>query len=164
MNAAEYAAGQLEQSLDLLKMCLSGLDDAQYNAPAAGTANCSAKTHVHALTAVDYFVNMLVGGGQSSWGEVATKTGLPANPQEIWKSDAQIPLAELNAFSDRVREAALANVRKLSDADFDREVEAPIFGKRSVAWLLQLASAHTAGHAGDIAGVKGTQGLKGLPF
>jgi hypothetical protein len=30
--------------------------------------------------------------------------------------------------------------------------------------VLQLLGMHTAGHAGDMATVKGMQGLKGLPF
>ncbi len=48
--------------------------------------------------------------------------------------------------------------------DLDREIETQFFGRKSAAWLLQLAGVHSVGHGGDIAAVKGMQGLKGLPF
>jgi hypothetical protein len=55
-------------------------------------------------------------------------------------------------------------ISSIGDDDLDREVETQFFGKKDVAYLLQLAAMHAAGHAGDIAAVKGAQGLKGLPF
>jgi hypothetical protein len=164
MNAIEYAKTNLKESLGLLNMCAGGVDDAQYNWSPPGTCNEIAKTHVHALSSVDFFVNGLVGGGELSWPAVAQAHGLPASPLEIWKHEGAIPVAAINEYGQKVQQSALERVASMTDADLDREIETQFFGTKSVAWLLQLAGNHAAGHAGDIAAVKGMQGLKGLPF
>jgi hypothetical protein len=52
---------------------------------------------------------------------------------------------------------------KLTDDELDRQVS--FFGSESsVADVLVRFVAHTAGHTGEIAAVKGMQGLQGLPF
>ncbi len=98
------------------------------------------------------------------WGTYAQKAGAPANPMEIWAFSGAIPQPIINAYATAVQEAALGYVSSLSDADLDREIETQFFGRKSLAWVIQLIGLHCAGHAGDMASVKGMQGLKGLPF
>jgi hypothetical protein len=166
MNAAQYAKDNLESCLGLLNACVGGMDDAQYNWKPGGTANIAAKSHVHAVTAVDFFINGIIRGDQAGllWNEFAPKHGLPQNPMGIWTHEGAIAYAAMQEFAKEVQSKAVEFVASLKDEDFDREIETQFFGKKSVAFLVQLAGMHAVGHGGDIAAVKGIQGLKGLPF
>ena len=164
MNAVDYAKSQMEQIFGLLNMCAEGIDEAQYNFNPPGTCNSVAKSHVHAASGIDFFLIRMLKGGDMLWPGFGPAHGLPANPQEIWGYDGVIPLAAVKEFSAKAQKVALDYIATLGDADLDREVETQFFGKKSAGWVLQLLGMHTAGHAGDMATVKGMQGLKGLPF
>ena len=43
-------------------------------------------------------------------------------------------------------------------------VDTRFAGTQTVAWVLQLVTSHTLGHAGEISAIKGTMGLQGLPM
>jgi len=164
LKATDYAKLQTEQAFGLLKMAADGMDDAQYNLDAPGTCNAAAKSHVHALTAFDFFVLNKAKGDDMLWPQFGPKHGLPANPTEIWGYTGTVSGVAINDFAEQMQKATLDYISTLSDADLDREVDTEFFGKQSMAFVLQLAAMHAAGHAGDVAAVKGMQGLKGLPF
>ncbi len=164
MKATDYVKLQTQQAFGLLKMAADGMDDAQYNLAGPGTCNPAAKSHVHALTGFDFFVLNRAKGGEMLWPHFGPKHGLPANPTEIWGFVGTVPSAAVKEFAEQMQAATLSYISTLSDADLDREVDTQFFGKQSVAYVLQLAAMHASGHAGDVAAVKGMQGLKGLPF
>ena len=164
MKATDYVKLQTEQAFGLLKMAADGMDDAQYNLDGPGTSNAAAKSHVHALTAVDFFVLNKAKGSDMLWPAFAPKHGLPANSQEIWGFSGTIPGAAIKEFGGEIQKATTDYIATLNDADLDREVDTQFFGTQSLAFVLQLAAMHCAGHAGDVAAVKGAHGLKGLPF
>ena len=163
MDAITYAKGSLEQSMSLLAVTADGMNASQYNLDPTGTCNPVAKNHVHAWSALDFFILASAAGGQMKWPAVAQAQGLSSNPLEIWKYEGNVDLDAIKAYGEDVRQAVLAYLSTLSDADLDRELKTP-FGTQTLAWVLQLMTAHLAGHAGDIAAVKGVQGLKGLPY
>jgi hypothetical protein len=165
MNGVTYAKTQLEGAFGLLGACAGGMDDAQYNWKPAGTANVAAKSHVHALTSSDFFINGIArSGADLVWASFAPANGLPANPMQIWTYEQPIPFAPMQDYAKQVQQSVLDYVATLSDDDLDRELETNFFGKKPISFLLQLAVNHSVGHGGDIAAVKGIQGLKGLPF
>ena len=164
MNAVTYARTDLESAFGLLNMCAAGMDDAQYNWAPGGTCNTIAKSHVHAVTSIDFFINATIKGGQMLWTPVAQAHSLPQSPLEVWNHEGAIPKAAIDDYAQATQKAALDAIAGFSDSDLDREIDTPFFGTKSVAWLLQLVSTHSTGHGGDIAAVKGMQGLKGLPF
>ena len=164
MDAISYAKSALQDQLGLLSACAAGMDDAQYNWKPGGTANPAAKSHVHAVSSVDFFINMLVGGGPLLWGDFAKQHGLPESPMGIWTYDGAVPVEPMRDYAAKAGAAALEVVGAMKDADLDREIETQFFGKKPAAFLIQLAGYHAVGHGGDIATVKGMQGLKGLPF
>ena len=66
-------------------------------------------------------------------------------------------------YQQAVRAATDAYLETLIAEELDREVR--FFGSmQPVANVLTTLVAHTMGHAGDIAAIKGLQGVKGLPF
>jgi DinB superfamily len=164
VKATDYVKLQTEQAFGLLKIAADGMDDAQYNLDGPGTSNAAAKSHVHALTAFDFFVMNRAKGSDMLWPQFAVTHGLPANSLEIWGHGGVIAGAAIKEFAEQMQKATLDYIATLSDADLDREVDTQFFGKQSLAYVLQLAAMHCAGHAGDVAAVKGSQGLKGLPF
>ena len=164
MHATRYAKLQLEQAFNLINGAAQGMDDKQYNWKPEGTCNPAGKNHVHALTSIDFFLNFIAQGKPTLWQSFATEHGLPQNPLEVWGYDGQISMDAVNAYGQKVQQSALDYLATLSDADLDREVDTRFFGTQNVGFLLQLAGMHTVGHTGDIAALKGIQGLKGLPF
>lgn len=164
MKAIDYVKLQTEQAFGLLKLAADGMDDAQYNLDGPGTSNAAAKSHVHALTAFDFFVIDKAKGGSRLWPAFASQHGLPPNSTEIWGHGGAIAGAAINEFAEQIQKATLDYIATLNDADLDRQVDTQFFGKQSLAYVLQLAAMHCAGHAGDVAAVKGAHGLKGLPF
>ena len=164
MNAMDYAKLQLHEAFALMDACVGDLDDDHYNWKPGGTCNPIAKSHVHAVTSIDFFVNGVLKGAAMEWPGVATAHGLPANPMQLWQSEARIPLTAIKDYAKSMEAIALDYLSSLSEADLDREVETQFFGKRDVSYIVQLVGMHMAGHTGDMAAVKGIQGLKGLPF
>jgi hypothetical protein len=98
------------------------------------------------------------------WQGVAEKLGLPSNMIEIWKTDAPINLSDMQEYSHSLREAGLPAVEALDDADLEREVQAPVFGRRDAGFVIRLSAMQLAIHTGEISAAKGLQGLQGLPF
>ena len=164
MDAITFAQGQIEQAFGLAALAAKDMTDEQYNAAPGGTSNSAAKSHVHAVTSMDFFITGLIGGGKLQWGEFAPAHGLPANPMEIWAFTGTVPMAPMNEYTASVKDRVLEQVSAMKEADLDRKIETQFFGTQSVAWILQLATAHLAAHSGDMAAAKGAQGLKGLPF
>ena len=164
MNAKDYARSQVEGALDFLATCAKDMDEAQYNHKPAGNCNAAAKLHAHALSGADFFVTVVLAGQPSKWPEFASQTGLPENAMEIWGSDVTVKPSVMQAYAEAIKGPILEYIDTLSDEDLDREIDTRFAGKQTIAWVLQLVGSHTVGHAGEISAVKGTQGLKGLPF
>ncbi|MCH8814267.1 MAG: DinB family protein [Chloroflexi bacterium] len=164
MKATEYARSQVEGALDFLATCAKDMDEAQYNHKPDGKCNPAGKLHAHALSAADFFVTGMLAGQPSKWPEFAGQTGLPANAMEIWGSDATIKPSVMDTYASAIKDPILAYIDTLTDEDLDRKIDTRFAGEQTVAWVLQLVTSHTLGHAGEIAAVKGTQGLQGLPF
>jgi hypothetical protein len=164
MDAVTYAKQGLERIFGLFNTIAEGMTPEQYNWSPGGTANAIAKTHVHAMTSVDFFITGTLARGEMRWKSFAEEQGLPANPMEIWGFTGQVSLDAMKRYSQDVQKAAIDYVASLTDGDLDREVETAFFGKQTAAFMIGLAGMHAMGHGGDISAVKGLQGLKGLPF
>lgn len=164
MDSITYARKSLEQAFKLFNIVADGMTDEQYNWEPQGTANSIARSHVHAMSSVDFFLNGTLKGGEMAWPAFAAANGLPANPMEIWSFPSAIPLASMKEYGANVQQSVLEYVSSLTEADLDRVVDTSFFGQQTTAFLIQLAGTHSMGHGGDMSAVKGLQGLKGLPF
>jgi hypothetical protein len=83
---------------------------------------------------------------------------------ELWTTAAPINLGYMQEYSRNLRAAGLPAVEALEDVDLEREVEAPVLGRRDVGFVIRLAGTQLAIHTGEISAAKGLQGLQGLPF
>jgi len=163
MDAMRYATSQLEQGINLLNVAADGMTQEQYDFAPPGTCNAAAKSHVHALAALELFVLNSAKGDPMRWPETAQTLGLPANPLEVFSHAGTIPMDAIKEYGKSVKQSTLEYLGTLGADDLDRKI-ATRFGEQTIAWTVQLMTVHLAGHAGDIAAVKGIQGIKGLPF
>ncbi len=154
---------QLNEAFDWLDQVIAELTPEQYSWRPEGSANPISKLHAHTLSSADFWMNLMGLQKPMLWMGVSQKLGLPGNFIEVWKTDAPINLRDMQEYTKGLREASLA-IDALDDVALERELTAPIFGKRDVGFVLRLAGMQLAIHTGEISAAKGIQGLQGLPF
>jgi len=154
---------QLNEAFEWLDQVIAGLTPEQYSWQPEGSANPISKLHAHTLSSADFWMNLMGLQKPMLWMGVSQKLGLPGNFIEVWKTDTPIKLSDMQDYAKDLREASLA-IDALDDAALERELTAPVFGKRDVGFVLRLAGMQMAIHTGEISAAKGMQGLQGLPF
>jgi len=154
---------QLNEALDWLDQVIADLTPEQYSWQPGGTANSIAKLHAHTLSGADFWMNLMGLQKPMLWMGVSQKLGLPSNFIEVWKTEAPINLSDMQDYAKNLREASLT-IDTLDDAALERELNATVFGKRDVGFVLRWAAMQMAIHTGEISAAKGLQGLQGLPF
>jgi len=96
-----------------------------------------------------------------------TNVEMPASPELTveWGRSVKVNLPAFREYARAVYAATDAYVAALSDADLDRKVDTGFIGEQTVAFVLSnVLGWHAAEHTGEIAALKGVQGLKGLQF
>ncbi len=145
-----------------------------------GTALPIAACYAHVVVAEDGMVNgILKGGVPLFFGEWAGRTGLSALPPmpdpqagatsgwSVWARTVTADLAALRRYAAAVYAASDAFLAGLGDEDLPRPLDLTAFGlgMRTVGFLVTEGLApHAFVHGGEIACLKGLQGLKGSPF
>jgi hypothetical protein len=92
---------------------------------------------------------------------------MPANPQfdPAWGRTVRMHLPPFREYAKAVYAATDAYVSSLTPADLERKVDTGFVGEQTVGFVLgNICVWHVAEHNGEIAALKGAQGLKGLPF
>ena len=164
MNATQYAKTEIRQGLDFLDLCVKGMTDEQYNWKPSGTCHPASKLHAHVLYYVDFSINLVLEANPSTWGQFAEKEGLGANVPEIWSADSSITLSAMQEYATDLTESVESYFGASIEKDLDRQVDTRFIGTQTVGWMLTFITYHTLIHTGEIAAVKGMQGLKGLPI
>ena len=169
MNAAQYVHQQVAEARGLTDAAMAGLTDEQFNWPPPGTLNPIKSAMLHAVAGEDLFFQSLLRDRPPLWvtGGWAGRIGLAQAPGggEGWEEAraTELALAPVLAYAEAVCRETNDYLARLTDEELDRPVS--FFGAEStVAAVLARFVAHTAGHAGEIAAVKGMQALQGLPF
>ena len=168
MDAREYIRRQFVALRRLQDGVMQGTTDEQFNWTPPGTANPIRVAFVHLVSGEDAFIGA-IGGRERLWdsGGWAAKVGISAPPGrgQGWEElkAATIPVAPVLEYAAAARAATEAYLATLTPEELDRPVT--IFGgERTVADILALLVVHTTGHLGEIAAIKGSQGVQGLPF
>ena len=82
-----------------------------------------------------------------------------------WARGVKMNLPVFREYARAVYAATDQYVGSLSDADLERKVQTGFVGEQTVAFVISnILGWHAAEHTGEIAALKGVQGLKGLPF
>ncbi|MSQ35716.1 MAG: DinB family protein [Dehalococcoidia bacterium] len=152
----------------MVRAVLRDATDAQLAWQPPGAAHSAGATYLHLLTAADGFVNRMLRGAPTLWdaGGWPDRLGVPELPRlGDWSGvhGRAFTLDALAPYQQAVLDATLAYAESLASADLDRPVD---FLERTVplADVLARVTVHTCLHAGEIASLRGAQGVSGLPF
>lgn len=160
-------AGLFKQATDTLHGTMSDVtSDAAHYLP-AGNANTIAANAAHIITGIDGIIHGLIMGGTPLMATEPTGLSTPApmgGDWGDWGRTVQIEKATLKAYAEKVIKSAADYINTLNDTDLTRNVTSPSGTEMSVGRWLGIAILNTAWHTGEIASLKGTQGLTGYPF
>jgi uncharacterized damage-inducible protein DinB len=169
MNVVEYIQRQFDALRRQTNATVADLTDEQLNWAPPGMANKIGVTLLHAVAGEDMMVQTWLQGKLTlwelqDWGDrigLKTPPGGPGNWDEA--NSVHLKLASLMAYQEAVCEKTSAYLSALTPEELDRTVK--LFnGDHPAADVLVLAENHILGHLGEIAALKGVQGVKGLPF
>lgn len=135
------------------------------------TADSIAAIYAHIVFAEDVIPNVILRGQQplyqtDGW---EAKTGLPfpGLPPSLagdWAKNIKMDLPKFQEYGKAVAASLDEYLANLPDSELERKVKGP-FGEGRVDWVIAtILGTHLPGHAGEIAALKGVQGMKGLPF
>ena len=169
MDITTYIQQQLAGARRQVDVVMQDLTDEQFNWLPPGTLSPISATFIHIVAGEDYQIQVVAQGRPrlweaQAWGE---KVGVPnpPNPNGGWDvyKTVQLAVAPVLAYQQAVRAATDAYLAGLTMEELGREVN---YARRAmpVANLLMMLVVHSASHAGEIAAIKGMQGVKGLPF
>ena len=165
MDALELYRRQLSLNRWAWGVMLAGLDDDTFNWIPPGRANTIAATLLHALGMEDFYVQEALQAKMILWESQAwaVSLGLAELPNQgnAWSEvrTRRLDLAQVMRYGEAVHAATQATVESLTPAELEREL--PLGPRiRCVADLLATLLLHNASHGGEIAALKGLQGLK----
>jgi hypothetical protein len=169
MDVVVYAKGLFAAMRRLRDAALRNTTDEQLNWIPPGIANPIRASLVHLLTSEDRVIHVVLQGKPMVWesGDWGEQIGLAAHPGygPGW-DDAKsttLRLAPLLDYAAAVGAAADEYIARLTPEELERTV--PYLGdERPVRDVLAMMVVHASAHAGEIAALKGIQGVKGLPF
>ncbi len=176
MTALQLLKDQLKSARENFEATVGDLTQDQLHQHPGGKALPVGAQYAHLICSEDVIMSgMLQGKPSLSETTFKDKTGLsepmpPMDAQwseanEKWANNVQINLDQLRQYSQAVYSATDEYINGLKDEDLDREVDLGDWGKQTVAQMLSgFIIAHTNSLTGEIAALKGLQGLKGYPF
>lgn len=170
MNAQDTVRQQLAFWHGTVDSMLKDVGDKLNTQLKDSTCGSIASIYAHMVFAEDGIVNGMFQGkpvlyAADGWD---AKTGVkhPGGPMQTpeWASDVKMDLATFQNYAKKVYAQTDAYLANLSDAELERKVQGPV-GETTIGWFLTtILGTHFPGHAGEIAALKGVQGMKGLPF
>jgi hypothetical protein len=167
MNTIELIKHDMAGMRRMVNMTMENMTAELFNWAPPGTANTISATFVHFINTEDNFVHKVIQGKPSVWenGGWSQKTGVQKLPSigEDWSyfKHQQIVIQPLLEYMAAVWADTDAYLENLQEAELDRKVKFA-GGERSVADMLLMAASQSLSHNGEIAALKGIQGVKGL--
>lgn len=166
---------QLRSANWLLEACMEGVTQDQLQWNPAGTAHSVASSYAHAVVGQDFVIHGMVQNkpplAATTW---ANKVGVSALPPQEggadwsgWARTVRVDLAAIKQYAQAVYAASDAYLAGLKPDELDRMIDltAAGLGQQTLNWVLFGAViGHVANHTGEIAAIKGVQGLQGYPF
>jgi uncharacterized damage-inducible protein DinB len=167
MDTKTYIQQQIARARHWSDLATQDLTSEVLNWLPPGTVNPISAILLHMVFAEDHFIQTILQGTARCWDhqdrsrEIGIRT--PPGGPEGWDEfkTTHINLAAVQAYEQTVRAATDAYLARLTVEELERQVD--YFGNTvPVAYVLMTLVVHTASHAGEIAALKGTQGVQGL--
>ncbi|MEZ4867769.1 MAG: DinB family protein [Caldilineaceae bacterium] len=167
-SAINLLRAQFTQCFEWLEGTMAGVTMEVANYKPAGNVSPIAGQLAHTITSLDgLVVGAVAGKAPVMASSFAGKTGMSEAPPPgfawgEWGQRVQLDLPAFHEYSKAVFTAVHECLDTLSDGDLTRELDLP-FGKQTVSWVFNIMLLNTLSHTGEIACLKGLQGLKGYP-
>jgi hypothetical protein len=133
------------------------------------TVTSIGSVYAHIVLSEDGIINGLCQGKPTVYeaGGWRDKVSIPFDGTTLspdWAKGLKLDLPPFREYAQAVYANTDAYIANLPDAELEKKVQTPI-GEQTVEWaLVALLATHLPQHTGEIAALKGVQGLKGLPF
>jgi len=169
MDAIEFIRQWIAAARHQIEDSIQDITVAQFNWPPPGTASPISAVFIHLLNSEDFFFQNVIQAKPKLWetGGWAEKTGVKNFPDYggDWDEFKRMTLAlePVLAYQCTLYASTDSYLDKLSPDELDRKVKFA-GGLHSVAAMIIHTTSHTVCHAGEIAVLKGIQGVKGLPY
>lgn len=171
MNAQQAVRSQLQFWHGTLDQVLSDCTPEAFNNPVpGGKISQIGAIYAHAVLSEDAIVHGLLQGKPLIFqtGGWEPKTGVTFDGRPMltpeWASSLKFDMKPFQDYSHEVYKAVDDYLAQLPDGEMDRKTQGPL-GETTVGFMVtNILGTHTIGHTGEIAALKGVQGMKGLPF
>ena len=132
------------------------------------TINKLGSVYAHTVLSEDMMLSGMVDGREpvlksDGWAE---KLGVDAASARQDETLAGLTI-DLETFREYAKAVAAATddfLANATDEELNKEVDSPMGKQPFITFFANIGITHIAGHWGEIAALKGVQGLKGLPF
>lgn len=173
--ATELLLTQLKAVHGALEQTMEGVTDEVAHYMPAGKANPIAGTYAHLVFSEDLFMhNFLMKTAPLCESEYKDKTGASElHPMEWevaypkWLKEVKLDVTKFREYAIAVYAATEEYVATLTDEDLEKDVDMSSFGmgsKKTHDFIANIISGHAYSITGEVAVLKGIQGLKGYPF
>ena len=134
----------------------------------AWTINKIGSLYAHIVLAEDMMVGGMGKGGETvlKSNDWEKKLGVDAASSRQDEALASMTI-DLDVFREFAKAVGAATEEFLASAtaeQLEKEIDGPVGKQPYITFLANIGLTHVAGHWGEIAALKGVQGLKGLPF
>jgi len=171
MNAIEVLRSNLADSHWLLEQTIEDISAEHLHWAPPGTANSIAATYAHVIgTEDDVIQGVLQGRRLLDEGEWRGRNGIslpiPKRGSDwfSWSRRVRVDLPATRLYGQAVYAATDAYLASLSPDQLGQLPDAPLPGSQTLCWVIHnLVILHAGIHTGEIAVLKGLQGLTGYP-
>lgn len=168
MDAKEYIVRQVRWMRRQIDATMLGTTAEQYRWTPPGELNPIGVVFLHLLVSEDGYIQDVILGKPRLWDREHWKERIGASAPTRGQGWEQArgenhTLEAALEYQNAVRAATDTYLEQLTPEELDRRVMF-IGGERRAADVLASLVVHGLGHAGEIAALKGMQGVKGLPF
>jgi hypothetical protein len=145
-------------------------EDVATYSPPGGRVSPIAGQIAHTVTGLDFFILNMVGGRPPLLTtEFADKGVISEPPPQAgdwveWGNRVKVDGAAMHDYAVAVYAAIDEMLAGLEDSDLEREMDFGDFGKHTMGWAFSIMLLDNYSHTGEIACLKGLQGLKGYPM
>ena len=133
----------------------------------AWTINKIGSLYAHIVLGGDMMLSMGKGGETvlkgDGWEEKLGVSSVSARQDEEL-AGMTIDLEAFREYSKAVGAAIDEFLANATDEQLEKEIDGPVGKQPFITFFANIGLTHVAGHWGEIAALKGVQGLKGLPF
>ncbi len=169
MEAKELLRAQFQTMHQFLDMTIADCSpDVLERKDDAWTINKVGSLYAHIVLAEDMMLNGMGKGGalvlnSDGWAEKLAIDN-PSPRQDEHLADMTIDLEAFREYAKAVTAATDDFLANATDEQLNKEVDSPAGKQPFITFFANIGLTHIAGHWGEIAALKGVQGLKGLPF